>query len=559
MFRAFPKARNYVFVNHEKDYESIETALLLFGMFQYGLLRVKIRWKRKMQKKIALCLYGKFNNRLDPKSGIGGFEYIKDTILDKYPVDIFIYSTDIENQSEIMDLYKPWIRDVKFEREHDFSEEIQHHSIDENFFSPIQPFRTLRNTLAFLYSRKQAIDLMASNSLERGSKYDSVIAARFDLGQLDKVNGNHSHKVSEIGFSEDFDMAFIYSAAWEQLNEGLADQWFFSGQRNMEKLGLMYDSALKYFSPNSDYLNFVSNGIIDSNAGELMSNEMLKTPLLRSKRTVKLPPKLAVNNHLLHKYFFIETELYSKLRFSSDFRETATVLYTHSDYKDVWPVYFGQQVKFLGPIPKSYVFLNRFSTEIPDHYTQIIYDDSQSYTDRLLSCIKRVPESTIMFQHEDMFLYKTPKAAYLSNAIRSLETTNPKFDVVKLIRGGLNFSYPSTLRGFSRISFLSPWIFSIQPSIWRKKSLIELLSHSGSLSIWEFEIRAQKLVKKLRIRTLHPSAGGKRRGRHHSDSQIYPFVATAISKGKWNFSEYGIELHDILSDYKVDPNIRGKI
>jgi hypothetical protein len=36
------------------------------------------------------------------------------------------------------------------------------------------------------------------------------------------------------------------------------------------------------------------------------------------------------------------------------------------------------------------------------------------------------------------------------------------------------------------------------------------------------------------------------------------FVATAISKGKWNFSEYGIELREILSDDKVDSGIRGK-
>jgi hypothetical protein len=38
---------------------------------------------------------------------------------------------------------------------------------------------------------------------------------------------------------------------------------------------------------------------------------------------------------------------------------------------------------------------------------------------------------------------------------------------------------------------------------------------------------------------------------------VYPYIATAIIKGKWNLSEYPIELGDLLSEYKIDKSIRG--
>lgn len=510
-------------------------------------------------KRIALCLYGRFNNRLDPFAGLGGFEYIRDAVLDKYQVDVFIFSTDTENEEVVNKLYGKWAKASIFETELNFQDLVSDFGIDTSSLIPPQPFRTLENTLAFLYSRTRSIQLMSDYSKANRLSYDSVIVARFDLGQLDKVNGQRSHKVSEIGFSPEFDMSSIYSAAWEQHNEGVADQWFFSNQKNIETLGAMYKSTLRYFSPGSDYLKFISNGILDSNPKNKASNEILQPQNVKSATKLKMPINRAINNHLLHKYFFIDSGLYSKQAFTSDFHSAANVLYTHTDYKDIWPVFFGQQAKFLGQISNSYIFVNRITDAVPSHYKQIIYDDQLNYTDRLRSCLSQIPEKIILFQHEDMFLYKTAKAAYIANAINAMAVHNPKFDLVKLVRGGLNWSYPSTLQGFSKILQLSPWIISIQPSIWRTKSFIDLLSHCGSLNIWEFETKSQGIAKNLGIRVLHPSKRGRKRGLHHWESEIYPYIATAITKGKWNLSEYREELKNILGAYEVDESIRGAV
>ena len=44
----------------------------------------------------------------------------------------------------------------------------------------------------------------------------------------------------------------------------------------------------------------------------------------------------------------------------------------------------------------------------------------------------------------------------------------------------------------------------------------------------------------------------------HWDSKVYPYVATAIVKGKWNYSEYESELSSLHKEYNVDKNIRGE-
>jgi hypothetical protein len=49
----------------------------------------------------------------------------------------------------------------------------------------------------------------------------------------------------------------------------------------------------------------------------------------------------------------------------------------------------------------------------------------------------------------------------------------------------------------------------------------------------------------------------KRRGLYHYDSFVYPYVATAINKGKWNLNEYTEELNPIFEEYGINPFERG--
>jgi len=48
-----------------------------------------------------------------------------------------------------------------------------------------------------------------------------------------------------------------------------------------------------------------------------------------------------------------------------------------------------------------------------------------------------------------------------------------------------------------------------------------------------------------------------KRGLYDYDSNIFPYIATAIVKGKWNYSEYKNELDILFDMYKINKMERG--
>jgi hypothetical protein len=137
-----------------------------------------------------------------------------------------------------------------------------------------------------------------------------------------------------------------------------------------------------------------------------------------------------------------------------------------------------------------------------------------------------------------------------------------RLDVIRLIQGGKFISIPFPGKKFNnlnRISRLSPWIFSLQPSLWSRSAIIKVLRKHKGQTIWEFEKKAQWTFRKSFLGAGTIKENLAKIGLSHRQSKIYPYIATAIFKGKWNFSEYGAELDQLLKEYKIDPHTRGKL
>jgi hypothetical protein len=215
---------------------------------------------------------------------------------------------------------------------------------------------------------------------------------------------------------------------------------------------------------------------------------------------------------------------------------------------------------------ENYVCVNRLDDRIPSYFKQILYDDALDYTDRVLSCLQQLSSKVVLFEHEDMFLYDVPEVSQLIEYAKlikrsTLDQFNPKrFDAIKLVRGGKFVSRKVRKRGIKSlrvISRLSPWIFSIQPSFWSRDSLIDLLSRHKRKQIWKFERDAQKTMRFFRFRIATVFEKTTKRGAYHFDSTIYPCIATAIVKGKWNTLEYEGELSELSAEFRVNLDFRG--
>jgi hypothetical protein len=222
------------------------------------------------------------------------------------------------------------------------------------------------------------------------------------------------------------------------------------------------------------------------------------------------------------------------------------VLYTNSEYNDVCKVFFGEIKKFL-PNQKIYIISDKDHSLVSEN-TFIKYNNNDSYVDRLLSTIPQINEDVILFLHEDMILYDYPQddkiqkyASYVRDGI---------VDSIKLIyvKGNdLEFEIDKTLisNEYSK--------FSVQPTLISPKNFVSLLESISFKNIWDFE----RAVPNNRRDYMVKIGREVKRGIYHYDSIVFPYIATAINKGKWNMSEYSKELDKIFYEYGIVPFERG--
>lgn len=226
--------------------------------------------------------------------------------------------------------------------------------------------------------------------------------------------------------------------------------------------------------------------------------------------------------------------------------------YSHSDYSDVWPILFGQTDKYFDSTHNKYLFTN--SGKGPDGWSTLHYDDTLSYQNRFVSCLKQLSCETVILHHEDMFLYSEPNYEKLSEAESLLDT----YDFVKLIKTGRNIGFKVKEDLYELYNVTSDY-FAIQPTIWRLSSLIDLYENVEASSIWDFEVKAGEYCVQHNIKGsyYYNSNVDKPRGGHF-DSNVYPYIATAVVKGKWNFREYSTELGSLFEEYEFEE-VRGRV
>lgn len=231
--------------------------------------------------------------------------------------------------------------------------------------------------------------------------------------------------------------------------------------------------------------------------------------------------------------------------------------FSHTDCADVWRLYFPQMQTHYSVGMMHFIAVNKVHDELPDTVKPLTYDEGQTYPMRLLTCLEALDGyEYVFFDHEDMFLYSKPDYQKLLNYYELMQTG--EFDYIRLIKGGdCHYEPVATCPTLYRLSLKSKWIFSIQPSFWRRTVLMEVLKANLKVNIWELEIKSQSVVKKIGLNAAFSYRSGKRRGKHHFDNDIYPYVATAIGKGKWNLGEYGFELEPMLEHCQIDPTQRG--
>ena len=239
-------------------------------------------------------------------------------------------------------------------------------------------------------------------------------------------------------------------------------------------------------------------------------------------------------------------------------KKLAFLTYTHSSYFDVLRLGLQTRELFFPESLERGSFFLAADIEFDSTFNTLIYDNSLSYTERLISVLLELHNSGyewVVIDHEDMFINSRPDVDYLYDLPSLAQRFN--LDQIRFLKTTNTWGHQIFPHLFRTTKF-SPWLFSIQPSLWRIEKYIKLLSkHKGS-DIWTFESRAQHSVRWGNYNFGFLSRNSQKRGKYHYDNDIYPFVATAIVKGEWNFKEYPKELNQIFSRYNFYDKSRGR-
>ena len=238
--------------------------------------------------------------------------------------------------------------------------------------------------------------------------------------------------------------------------------------------------------------------------------------------------------------------------------DLAIVTNTNSVNKDLWSVHRMQIQRYM--TEPHYVFSDEFDESIQVNKF-IPYDSKLKFRSQFLSCIEQVEEKFCLYLNEDYLFYDAPDLDKLQEYVSVLQN-NECFSFIRLAKGIDLFKIPIS----STLNYLdsrNPYFFSQTASLWRTEHLMAVHAQGPDLHIagndmsQQFEVAATDVCRTLGIQGLYHYDGESKRGEYHYDSKIFPYTASALVKGEWNFKEYEKELKDLGRQYRMSFKKRG--
>jgi len=244
-----------------------------------------------------------------------------------------------------------------------------------------------------------------------------------------------------------------------------------------------------------------------------------------------------------------------------NFNKLCLVVNTVSHCSDLWGMFFGQIEKHF-PNNKIYVFSD-ISTNLPENVIPVLYNPKDNFRTQYLNCIKEVEEPFLIYLNEDYILYNDVNIELIKEYLDVLIQD----DSISFIKTNRNMN-TANKKYCSRndLFYLNPdlqYFYSQNVALWRKETLMNIhesspdLHIAGLRTLLQFEVEANKVCKKMNLNGLYSYHNEPKRGKYHYDSIVFPYIATAIIKGRWNLKEYFVELNPLLKKYDIDIKRRG--
>ena len=227
------------------------------------------------------------------------------------------------------------------------------------------------------------------------------------------------------------------------------------------------------------------------------------------------------------------------------------VAYTNSNCSDLWAI-FQKQTKKNCNLPLYFI-----SDLIPNNINSgevYIYDNNIPYYKVWIDALNKFKSEYFIYLQEDFFLYSEVNEEVLKSLQKFL-VENKDYSFVRLIKSG-DLGTKKIQNNLYEIESTNVNIFAMQATIWRTEDYIKLMNLVKEEK-WLENQKYTTTMKSLGMKGVYYYNNEPKRGLAHYDSSVYPYIATALVKGKWNLSEYNLELGKILEINNININKRG--
>jgi hypothetical protein len=229
------------------------------------------------------------------------------------------------------------------------------------------------------------------------------------------------------------------------------------------------------------------------------------------------------------------------------------IAYTNSNCSDLWSMFQNQNKKYT-TIP-VYMISDKDIDGL--HKDKLfIYNNEDAYYNVWVKALQSFNSDYFIYLQEDFILYNDVDYNKVNDYLEILKK-NPEYSFVRLIRSG-ELKQKRIVDNLYEIESTNPNIFSMQATIWRTKDYISLMEQVKDSKWLENDKYPKKMIE-MGIKGLYHYDGEKKRGENHYDSNVYPYIATALVRGKWNTKEYPEELGKILEEYNINISDRGEL
>lgn len=234
--------------------------------------------------------------------------------------------------------------------------------------------------------------------------------------------------------------------------------------------------------------------------------------------------------------------------------EFCILLYSHSDYSDLWDLTFGQIYKHVDLNTVPIVFcVNRLDAyKIDDRIKIHYYDDKHQYTDRVLSIVENLNYDHILFIHEDWVLIDNFIHNYVLNLIKCMKDNNILHVRSYKNFGNSNMKSDVYINDICNIPKDAASFVSLQPGIWEKNTLKDLfMIKSNKPNILE------QLSNPILRHKYNHSFFYESNSIIAEESKMFPHIHT-ITYGRWAMCNDKRNILDsLMLKYKIDKKKRG--